>query len=80
MTKRTIFNNSATSNYSGVWLVSLVPAQIKVVGGASGILYVFEGSGSRVYVDERDVDGLLAKHRDPCECSSVGSQPYFERL
>lgn len=79
MAKRLSREESARQDV-GAWLISLVPAILKV-RGVSGKEYIFSGAGSKVYVDAQDTDELLKMYRRPCDCSSVrGVRPYFEKL
>lgn len=53
-------------NYKRVQLA--IDANVKVVGSVTGNRYVFNGAGSVVDVDERDVDNLLEKRQGGRRC------------
>lgn len=50
---------------------------LKVVGPVTGETYVFNGAGSVVDVDERDVEFLLERISSTGCCGSFGSSTYF---
>jgi hypothetical protein len=49
-------------------MVSMIDAKIKVTGMYSGQEYVFDGAGSVVDVDERDVEWMLGKRQGERQC------------
>ena len=52
--------------------------KVNYTGHHTGNLYVFNGGGSVVEVDERDLDHMLGKSSAACDgCSSTGRTYYF---
>lgn len=49
---------------------------MQVVGAVSGVLYTWNGAGSVVNVDERDLPELLSKRGGRSCCGSIPT-PYF---
>lgn len=62
-----------------VRLTLLIDAKINVRGNVSGKQYVFDGAGSVVDVDARDVDDLLKKRQGGRQCcggTEVGNRVF----
>lgn len=54
------------------------PVTLNIIGKVTGKRYHFPGGGSIVYVDERDVNGLLEKKTTGGCCGNpFPPQPYF---
>ena len=51
-----------------VAIQSMIDAKINVTGYVTGNSYVFNGAGSVVYVDQRDVEYLLEKRQGGRQC------------
>jgi len=47
---------------------SQIDAKVRVTGYVTGNSYVFNGAGSVVYVDEKDVEKLLEKRQGGRQC------------
>lgn len=58
-------------------LVLLKNVTLKITGSVSGTLYVFDGAGSVVDVDIRDVDKMMEKNTPTSCCGAGGPTPYF---
>lgn len=64
-----------------VQLVLLRSKKVNVIGAVTGKRYTFNGSGSIVSVDERDVPALLAKGMNEKSCCSGNpTSPYFQKV
>ena len=61
-----------------VELVLLKNVTLNVTGKVTGRVYVFDGAGSKVNVDERDAQALLSRNRGISCCSGNSASPYFE--
>ena len=61
-----------------VELVLLKNVILKTIGKVTGRVYVFNGAGSKLNVDERDAQALLSRNRGISCCSGNSASPYFE--
>lgn len=59
-------------------LVCLYPALMKYTGPVTGKMYIFNGGGSEVDVDERDVDTMLSRMTNASCCTGIPGMHYFE--
>jgi hypothetical protein len=50
---------------------------VKTMGKATGNQYIFNGAGSIVNIDKRDLDGLLQSNQLRQSCCGSYSSPYF---
>jgi hypothetical protein len=63
-----------------VTLVLMKALKMNCIGAITGNRYTFDGAGSQVAVDKRDVDEMLMKKSNlPC-CSGGAQTPYFNIL
>ncbi len=60
---------------ASVWLQSQYPGNAIVIGNVSGNRYVFNGGGSIVEVDARDVPKMLEKVFGGNSCCGSGVKP-----
>lgn len=60
-----------------VRIVSLRTSKVNVTGKTTGKLYVFNGAGSMVDVDEQDAQEILSK-RAGKSCCGPGRTPFFQ--
>jgi hypothetical protein len=58
-------------------LIMLRNLKLNYTGPVTGKLYVFNGGGSVLDVDERDAQIMMAKRGGDCCPSGSGPQPYF---
>lgn len=59
----------------------LRPLVVKVTGKATGNVYTFNGAGSILFVDEKDVESIMAKNNKINQsCCGSYSSPYFKQL
>jgi hypothetical protein len=63
-----------------VRMVLLQPIRLKINGAVTGTRYFWNGAGSVIEVDKKDVEELLKKNTKPClTCSgTLAGTPYFE--
>ena len=52
---------------------------LNITGPVSGLQYLFEGSGSIVYVADEDVEKMLMK-KSGAGCCGTPPSPYFKRV
>lgn len=64
--------------YTTVSVRLRIDANYKVTGKSSGQSYLFEGAGSTLDVDERDVEWLLELRQGRACCGGGGESPLFE--
>ena len=65
-------------SHNTVRLVLLRNTNMKVQGSVTGHIYMFNGAGYELEVDERDAPKMLDMRRNSCNCSGMPGQPYFE--
>ena len=59
-------------------LVLLREVKLSIIGPISGRQYQFSGAGSVVYVDEVDVEAMLAIRKGHSCCGDQLSRPMFQ--
>lgn len=55
-----------------------IDANYKITGKYSGQVYIFDGAGATLNVDETDVDWLLSLRQKKGCCGGGGENPVFE--
>lgn len=53
---------------------------LKTTGEVTKNLYVFNGAGSTINIDKRDINGIIKKNEMRKSCCGSNTSPYFEIL